>query len=221
MAAENHESLFMLLWSPMASQLALSHEILPSNFPLWGHVIVKTACWNLMSWVQCFHNMFVKKQKFNTAPLRNGFIYLWTLLHGVTGSKNNKWHFETEISGSKNQEISWSEKEQFPIEDKILTAMLVKGEISNMSYPRRYGSSTVNSLSKKPHTKNSPSLWHHLPLPAPTPQYVGAVGWVCYINLANQANRKQQLRAKVKVKFMLQPAMKEQRGRRSTALIVL
>lgn len=162
---------------------------------------------------QCFHNMFAKMQKFNTTPLWNGFIYLWTLLHGVTGSKNNKyaWHFETEISGSMNQEISWPNKE-FPIDGKILTAMLVKREVSNMSYPRRYGSSTVNSSSKKPPHKTSPSLWHHLPLPAPTPTHVGAVGWVGYINLANQANRKWQLRAKVKVKFMLQPATKEQRS---------
>jgi hypothetical protein len=109
--------------------------------------------------VQYFHKILVNMQKFNTAPLWNGFIYLWTLLHGVTGSKNNEytWHFETEISGSKNQEISWSDKE-FPIEDKILTAMLVKREVSNVSYPRRYGSSAVNSLSKKPPTQNSQSV---------------------------------------------------------------
>jgi hypothetical protein len=106
---------------------------------------------------QCFHKTFAKMQKFNTAPLWNGFIYLWTLLHGVTGSKNNKyaWHFENEISGSMNQEISWSNKE-FPIQDKILTAMLVKREVSNMSCPRRYGSSTVDSSSKKhPHKTQS------------------------------------------------------------------
>ena len=36
------------------------------------------------------------------------------------------------------------------------------------------------------HTKHSLSLWHHFPLPAPTPQHVGAAGWVGYINLANQ-----------------------------------
>ena len=105
--------------------------------------------------VQYFHKLLVKMRKFNTAPLWNGCIYLWTLLHGVTGSKNNEytWHFETEISGSKNQEISWSDKE-FPIEDQILTAMLVKTEVSYMSYPRRYGSSTVNSLSKKHKTQS-------------------------------------------------------------------
>jgi hypothetical protein len=34
--------------------------------------------------------------------------------------------------------------------------MLVKREVSNMSYPTRYGSSTVNSLTKKhPHKKQS------------------------------------------------------------------
>jgi hypothetical protein len=33
MAAENHESLFMLLWSPTSSQFAMSREILPSNLP--------------------------------------------------------------------------------------------------------------------------------------------------------------------------------------------
>jgi hypothetical protein len=78
----------------------------------------------------------------------------------LTGSKNNgyTWHFETEISGSMNQEISWSNKE-FPIEDKILTAMLVEREVSNTSYPRRFGSSTINSLSKKPPTQNTVRLY--------------------------------------------------------------
>lgn len=48
MAAGNHESLYMLLWSPTASQFASSHETLPSNFPLCCQVIVKPACCNLM-----------------------------------------------------------------------------------------------------------------------------------------------------------------------------
>jgi len=37
--------------------------------------------------------------------------------------------------------------------------MLVKREVSNTSYPRIYGSSTVYSLSKKPPTQNTDHLY--------------------------------------------------------------
>lgn len=73
-------------------------------------------------------------------------------------------HFETEISSSKNQEILWSDKE-LPNENEIPKVILVKREVSNMSYPRRSGSPTVNSLSKRtPNKTQSVFIWHPVPI---------------------------------------------------------
>lgn len=209
MVAENQESLFMLLWSPTASQFTSSHVILPSNFPLWCHVIVEPACCNLMSEA----NAFIKcLQKCKSLTLHHyemvsstcELTYMvWlaqrtTNMHGILKLKFQvPWirKFPDQTRNSQKirflQQCWWREKSQICLTPEDTDLQL----------------STQHQ--RNPHTKHSPSLWHHLPLPAPTSKHVGAVGWVGYINLANQANRKWQLRAKVKVKFTLQPAMKE------------
>jgi len=154
--------------------------------------------------VQCFHKLFVKMQHFNTAPLWNGFIYLWTLLHGVTALRTTNMHGILKLKFQVPRIRKFPDQTRNSQLKQFLQQCWWRQKSQICHIPEDMDLQLSTHYQRNTHTKHSLSLWHHLPLLAPTPQHVGADGWVGYITMANQAHWKQQLRTKVKV--TLQPA---------------